>query len=267
MIIFSDIDGTLVMHEDVHRLTELARGEERVLVRTPDEDIHSCYDVSTNGLKVFLDEKTRELGHKIRENNKFVYITAARKSTMDQRMHALDFYDALVCENGGIIYDENLQVDPEWKSLLAPEQKYLDELRAELESRGFVLDDKGRYTAIRVKRCDNPNMDELTDLALPAELKRTSNTGNLDIILRSSGKDNAVRYLMSKMGYSRDQSIGMEDDVNDIPMLRETGQCYVLAHAYPEMIANAFKRGWNISEARYFNGTNEILEKIIRSSA
>jgi HAD superfamily hydrolase (TIGR01484 family) len=269
-IIFTDVDGTLVFHEELHGIEKLStENDNTVKVRDPKEGtIHSAYDISNEMYKVFFDVETKKLCERIHESYDIVFVSGARKSTMDSRVGIMNFSDAYILENGGMILGKDFKEDGEWNNILAPQKESLAATKNYLQSLGWTLDVKGRTAALRVRLKDNKARSQedfnnlIENLVLPKELKSTINIGHLDIILADAGKDNAVRYLMQKLNYKQAQSIGIGDDINDLDMLDMTGKKYVLGSAYPEAIQLAINRKWYVSKAKHFNGINEILRNI-----
>jgi len=269
-IIFSDVDGSLCFHEGIHGLRVQEVLADRVMVR--DEltgNTHETHDVSISAYNVYLAESTRRLAKEVHRDYEFVLVTGGRPSTAKRRSNVLDFADYLILENGGLILDREFNIDREWYERLEPERASLAPVRQKLTEEGWKIDDKGRTSAMRVRLKDNPAKSPdafnalCRDIELPEDLKKTINLKNLDIILKSAGKDCAVSYLMKKLGYVREQSIGIGDDLNDISFLELTGSSYVLKNAYPEVLDSAKKRGWYISRKANFDGINEILEKLL----
>jgi hydroxymethylpyrimidine pyrophosphatase-like HAD family hydrolase len=269
-IIFSDVDGSLCFHEGIHGLRVQEVLSDRVIIR--DEltgNTHETHDVSISAYNVYLAESTRRLAKAVRRDYEFVLVTGGRPSTAKRRSNVLDFADYLILENGGMILDREFNIDREWYERLEPERASLPAVREKLTEEGWKVDDKGRTSAMRVRLKDNPAKSPdafnalCRDIELPADLKKTINLKNLDIILKSAGKDSAVSYLMKKLGYVREQSIGIGDDLNDISFLELTGSSYVLKNAYPEVLDSAKLRGWYISRRANFDGINEILEKLL----
>jgi hydroxymethylpyrimidine pyrophosphatase-like HAD family hydrolase len=271
-IIFSDVDGTLCFHKKANGVTKVSSNPDgTVNVKTPaGESVYKAHDLSTDLYEVYLDLETQRLGRLLQREFDFIYVTGGRFSTVFSRKEKLDFSDGLIIESGGVILDNNYQPDLAWSSILEPEKKYLSQVEACLKSKDWVLDTKGRTVALRVRKDDNPKKsdEEFRDLCahieLPSELKKTINMQNLDVILRSAGKDNAVNYLMDKKGYNRSSSIGIGDDINDIDMLNQTDMKYVLGSGFPEIIVHANERGWYVSAGLCFDGINEILRNISR---
>lgn len=270
-VIFSDMDGTLCFHEQAHGIREVARNADgTVLVADPAAGTtHLAYDVSVSLYRAYLAVETRRLGREIQQRYDFVCVTGGRPATIYARKDALDFADAVILESGGQIFDGDLQPDPEWYARLEGERQHLAGVAARLRNDGWILDDKGRTSGIRIRKVDNPHRspDEFerlcADLTLPDALKKTINMEHLDVILRSAGKGNAVSFWMQSHGYAVSDSIGIGDDINDLDFLRATGQKYVLASSYPETIGIAQAEGWHISKSPHFDGINEILGHIL----
>ncbi len=270
-IIFSDIDGTFVFHNAIHhirRVGSLDEGFVDVLDPMTGRN-HAAYDVSTPSYEAYMDINTKSLAEDIQRSNHFVFVSAARKETMDGRKHALNFADAYILESGAIILDEAYQPDKEWAAMLEPQRPHLQEVNAYLIDRGWRLNNEGRTAASRVRRIDNPQRSDsefkelCDDLVVPPELKKTQNIGSLDIILASAGKDLAAKYVMEKLGYKREDSIAIGDDINDMEVLSIVGKPYVLGSGYPTVIQMAKEKGWYISEGVHFDGINEILKDIL----
>jgi hydroxymethylpyrimidine pyrophosphatase-like HAD family hydrolase len=269
-IIFSDVDGSLCFHEGIHGLRVEEVLPDRVIIK--DEaagTVHEAHDVSVSAYNVYLAESTRLLAKEVRKNYDFVFVTGGRPSTAKQRSNVLDFADYLILENGGLILDHEFNINREWYDSLEKERASLPLVRQKLIDSGWKVDDKGRTSAIRIRLKDNPGkkpeaFEQLCrEIKLPPDLKKTINLKNLDIILKSAGKENAVSYLMSQLGYTRQESIGIGDDLNDISFLELTGRSFVLQNAYPAVLESARKMGWYISSKGNIEGINEILEKIL----
>lgn len=262
-----DLDGTLVFHEKIHGIKKISDTH----VKDPLENsIHKAYDISLNDYSIYFDKKTRDLGKMLSKDYTIIFVTGARRSTLDTRLHVMDFADYYILENGGLIFDKSLNEDYTWSNMLVNEKKELEKIKHQLTSEGFVLDDKGRTVATRIRQKDNPSLSDsdfnnfYNSLVLPRDLKKTMNTGHIDIILKSSGKENAVRYLYEKLGYEKNQTYGIGDDINDILFLEQLANPFVLKSAYPETLEKARENNWYISKANHFNGINEIFEKLLK---
>jgi len=270
--VFSDIDGTICFHRDIHGIREAGPGAngEFFTIEPGSNEKRPAWDVSVTGYKVYLDLETCKLANELSDLVPLVYVTGGREASIRTRAEYLSFRHGVILESGGLILDGNYEVNRQWWDLLQPERSDLLEIRASLESAGWNIDGEGRTSAIRVRAHDNTHktfqaFETLChEIILPDGLKKTINLGNLDIILKSAGKDNAVKYWAETHNIKLENAAGIGDDINDICFLRLTGKKYILASAYPELAETAHREGWYISKKGHFSGINEILRVIIR---
>ncbi len=256
-IIFCDIDGTIVFHDKIHGVKVVSN--DKVSVEGKEFD---AFDLSTEFYNTYMSKKTYDLFKELSKKYYIVLVSGARRSSVEIRKDRLDFAHAFVLENGGLVLDKDLKEDNLWSKRFDNEVKVLDEFRNELKD--WVLDDEGRKTSIRIREKDNKgkNLDDLKEsIELPKELKKTINIGSLDIICKSSGKDNAVKYLMKKLNSK--VSFGIGDDINDLDFLKVVDHKFVLGSSFEKVLETAMKEGWYLSKHKYFDGINEILENIL----
>ncbi|MBL4694335.1 HAD hydrolase family protein [Candidatus Gracilibacteria bacterium] len=236
--------------------------------RNSDKDF-TIIDVSTSLYKAYFDQETKKRLEELSKKVDIYLVTGARESTLRKRLHALTFIKGAILENGGLILDENLQKDESWAKSLESESKILKFFIARLEEKGFVLDNQGRYNMARIREDDNAffkdkDFEEFYEsLKIPKGLKKSRNFGHIDIIPTSSGKGPAVKYLISKIKAQNTYGIG--DDINDIDMLKITDHSFLLGSSFPEAIKEAKKENMYISKGFFFEGINEILDKISES--
>ena len=160
-VIASDVDGTLAFGEKSHGIRVLEENDKTYVVTTPDSSTtHQAYSVSTDKYKVYLALETRSLLRTLAGRHDIVLATAARPSTVYTRRESFDFVKTVVLENGGMILDSNYEIDRGWEAELEPQRKYLREVQAQLEGKGWVLDHEGRTSALRVRPRDNPHKGE-----------------------------------------------------------------------------------------------------------
>jgi hydroxymethylpyrimidine pyrophosphatase-like HAD family hydrolase len=267
-VIFSDIDGTLCFAQEMYKIRRVKSNPDgtSLVVDKENGNIHRVYSLPPDN-NVFLAVDTRKLAHQLKYYYDFIYVSGARQSTLKSRITYLDFADSIILENGGLILDSKLRINQDWYNHLEYERKYLVEIKKFLREAGWVID-KGRTSAIRIRQIDNPHKTNsdienlYNNFALPSMLKKTFNVGNLDIILRSAGKENAVNYLMKLRNYTPAQSIGIGDDINDIEFLKLTNESCVLLSSLPEVLNIARQNGWYITKETCFDGINEILKKL-----
>jgi hydroxymethylpyrimidine pyrophosphatase-like HAD family hydrolase len=270
-IVFCDVDGTLCFHAGQHGIRELERRDTgSVLVEDPATGgRHEAVDVSVSSYRVYLAHSTEALARRLAGKYEVVLVTGGRPATLRARMPHLDFADAFILENGGLILDRGLEPDREWYARLESERRLLGPLAARLEAGGWVVDAAGRTSALRVRRMDNPartaaEFEQLcAEPELPDGLKKTFNLENLDIILGGAGKDKAVSFWLRRRGFPSAAAVGIGDDLNDIPFLEVTGRQFVLCSSFPEVVARAQRDGWTVSTRPHFAGIDEILARIV----
>ena len=101
-------------------------------------------------------------------------------------------------------------------------------------------------------------------LNLPSQLTSSFNLGSADFYPSTSGKDKAAQYLMSKFGFSKEESISMGDDDNDLALARVVGHTYI-----PGFTADSVRKAveanplaFTVARHGAFLGTHEVLEMI-----
>lgn len=57
----------------------------------------------------------------------------------------------------------------------------------------------------------------------------------LDVCTASANKGEALKALLEKLGYKREQCVAFGDHMNDLEMLEASGQAYVTANGFPEL--------------------------------
>lgn len=270
-VVLTDMDGTLCFHTKIHGIQKrLSLPNQRVIVTDPEgKHEYEAYDFSTDLYKgVYFDVRTKALATLLSQDADIIPVSGARPSSMNPRLEAFDFNNGFILESGAAIYDKNFNLDHDWNAIVEPERQLLPDMIKFLEGQGLKLDVKGRTFAIRIRHQDNPQMtpEEFSaffeQLELPDGLKKTMNLNNVDIILNSAGKGNAIKFLLDKRGQKKARTFGIGDDINDLDMLLATQYPFVIGSAFPEVLEKAKKEGWFISEKKYFDGINEIIKNI-----
>lgn len=271
-LIFTDVDGTLCFHEDKHGVQKIRDtkapedGDAVVLAASSIREVHAL-DISTSLYRVYLDVATQARARILSVSAPIILVTGARPSTMESRLKALDFQGGSILENGGAIYDKDFQRDLGWDAHLGSQKRLLAPVIENLKACGLKLDTEGRTTMIRIRHKDNPHIDDdefsglYTTLQLPQGLKKTKNHGNIDIILGSAGKGEAIKYLVDQQD-RKPSTFGIGDDLNDLELLEVVEQAFVLGSACPEALELARRKGMYVSNGHYFDGINEILDEI-----
>ena len=288
--IFSDLDGTLVHFPawfEEHGSTLVSRNPEarRGVVRSPDGEQRECrlLPSSTMG-DGCVSERTVELVDALRaEGVLFFVVTAARKSTLLERMPLLPASDAYVCESGSRIYVDG-ELDDAWadglRAVCGPlETETPAEERPEVlwqffrrlqQIPGLKVDSRSYYGCFRADTKDDVQVEAalraVVQAELPAEVDWATNLGKFDFYPRASGKGNAVGYLQRKHGLAPAQCVALFDDDNDLPMARLCG-----THLLPGLTSASVARaaaehpGWRVA-SRVGQGVfaiEELLEGLL----
>ena len=246
---------------------------------------------SSTGRQSFISEKTLQLVAEIRRaGHLFVHITAARSSSFLERLAWLPAADAYVFECGGRIFlpssDDCVATaapiveDLEWRKRheaapmvlesLPPAERpgILWEFCSQLQKEGWTCDTKQYYTCFRIelKKSKDKSTSDLEKVIanLPPQLACSFNLGMADIYPSSSGKENAGEYLMRKFGFTREDSISMGDDDNDLALAEMMSHTYIPGFTSDSVRkaveANPLK--FTVASQEAFQGTHEVLEKI-----
>ena len=271
-IIFADVDGTLVFRQGVHDISvinDIECGISQVRIGCSSNLIDANRLASAPGTKAYIAIQTRELAKGLMDQADIYIATAGNPNLIKKRRMFFDFVRGFILQSGGGIYDANLKRDEEWHNHLASERELVPDLKKLLTSKNITFKDNWEDAALRIQAKNNPHLSQdfgptIEELELPEGLKLTSNLGHYDIILESAGKENAAGYIINRDGYKKSNSYAIGDDINDMDLLKMVKYGYVLGSGYPEVIEHAHKNNLYVSEGLYFDGINEILEKIRR---
>lgn len=274
MLIAFDMDGTLLFSEDCHQATEVERLSETLSrVKFPSlEPTVMAFKFDNKGKPIFMALSTHAALEKLAQckGASIVIASGARPSTILKRYFAFTAAKYFILENGGAIYEaKNFTLDMEWDDHLKPQAEYLPLVAEDLRSKGWVIDNEGRNTALRIRLDENPGkskeeFDQLSELIqLPSELVLTSNLGHLDIICADAGKDKALAYLTDKKGEKLEFAVG--DDINDLAMLEAAAKPYMVNGPFLKAIREAENRGWHISYSSDVAGINQIIQSITKT--
>ncbi len=247
--VFSDLDGTLVHFPawfEQHGSTVVSTDAESrtAVVQSPGGETRDCrlLPSSTMGDGVVSDRTVKLVDELRAEGVLFVIITAARKSTLLERLPQLPTCDVAVCEAGSRIY-VNDQIDSAWpgrfEHVSGPMERELEpELRPEplwqfyrhlASVEGLKRDARSYYGAFRVDTLGDAAVDEALRAciaeSLPPGIDWAMNLGKYDFFPAKSGKGNAVAYLQDRYGLRADECACLFDDDNDLPMARRCGTC------------------------------------------
>ena len=224
----------------------------------------------------------------------FVYISGARKSTMLKRLPLLAPADYAFAETGGRMYklidgnNENPILDIEWtnkiEAVSGPMESQGD---LPLEERQGLLWDWCRELVAKLGGNDKTNCvdirqytccfrvdcsrqvgsEEIVKKALtklPSGITCAQNLGKYDFFPTISGKGNAVRHLLEKLGLSRDNAVALFDDENDLPMANACSHACVMGCTH-ESIATHLQQNphWHVAKQSGVLATEEILQLLL----
>uniref|UniRef100_A0A7S3BYA0 Trehalose-phosphatase n=1 Tax=Haptolina ericina TaxID=156174 RepID=A0A7S3BYA0_9EUKA len=256
--IFSDLDGTLVhfakwFEEHGTRIVSTDAERGTAVVESPSGERRDCRLLPSSTMGPGLvSERSVELVAELRaEGVLFVVVTAARKSTLLERLPLLPECDAAVAEtgsrvylgggSGGVALGTHEQLDLEWAAGLEPtcgplEREMDPALRPEplwqffrmlRDVKGLKVDGRSYYGCFRADTKGDAEVEEqlLAEIRdhLPPGVDWAMNLGKYDFFPSLSGKGNVVAYLQVKWGLAVDECAALFDDDNDLPMARRCG--------------------------------------------
>lgn len=257
--IFSDLDGTIVhfpawFEEHGSKIVSRDPEAKRAVVESPSGERRECrlLPSSTMG-DGLVSERTVELVATLRsEGVLFVVVTAARKSTLFERLPLLPTCDAAVCETGSRIYLQAVGGELAGGLSSAPDGEFEQRIVAtsgplerelDVDERpeplwqffrtlrdtvtGLKCDARSYYGCFRVDTKGDASVDAALRACIaehkPADVSWAMNLGKYDFFPAASGKGNAVAYLQAKWGVPSDESCCLFDDDNDLPMAERCG--------------------------------------------
>ena len=272
-MIFCDIAGTLCFH-NLHNKMNEAKPIDNNLVELKEPITGKyCHVIETpvQDYTVYTDPETIRLLKLIKDRHHLVYITGSRPSTMTVLRNVLPAPHATILESGAVICLDGYDgVDEFWSNQIAGQIKELKMFVSQLKDNGWIINDEGRTSAVRIFPYDNPHlsMDDFSDLEKTIKkekphLKTSWNIGGLDIVPQSAGKGNAAKYYISRFGFDASDTIGIGDDINDLDMYDSVETKLVVRGVHQEILEIATKNKWQISENVHFDGINEILKSLL----
>jgi len=233
LLVFSDVDGTLVHYDEVMDKLGSFNGKTDAGMGTHEfidlqGNVHGMVKLppSTTGLQGVISKRTLDLVHQLKGSGRkeaaFVLISGARTTTMLQRLAYLPDCDAFVTENGGRIFFRNADQrqtaapymeDFAWleshEDAVGPLELALDppqdrkgplwDVYRVLAEEGWKLDTAGYLTGFRVvdagEASDETALQNAIQKAGDGKVRFSCNLGKYDIYPSSSGKAEAAAYI------------------------------------------------------------------------
>jgi len=291
---FSDLDGTLVhfsqwFEEHGVRLAQEVTDDNPTFAIVEDSagERRECRVLpkSTMGLG-YVSERTVQLVDSFRAKGAlFIVITAARKSTLLERLELLPACDVAVGECGTRIYYKG-ELDTAWAARfedvsgpletdLPPEERTqpLWQLCQRMVAAGLSVDLRSYYGCFRVDVRGSKEHKDLVEgfrSSMDPRIDCSMNLGKYDFYPAMCGKGNAVRYLQEKFKLDPSECAALFDDDNDLPMARECG-VRLLPALTSDSIVDAVSKNptWRVAK-RCGQGVfaiEELLEFLVAHSA
>lgn len=272
-VAFFDIAGTISFQSKHNKmLSAVPAGDGLVDLNDPATG-EICRVIATpiHDYVMYTDPETIKLLEELKCDYLLVYVTGSRMSTMEKFRPVLPVPHATLLESGAVIWRQGYgDPDDVWAQKIRDEIRDLMRVVADLKSEGWIISDEGRTSAARIFPESNPSRSQ-ADFAdierriagSEPSLKTTWNIGGLDILPRSAGKGNAVRYFMSLIGCSFEEAIGVGDDINDLEMLEEVKERLIVRSIHQPILRIAHESQWFVSEGYHFKGINEIIRNLI----
>lgn len=213
----------------------------------------------------------------------FIIVTAARKSTLHERLPLLPPADVAVAECGTRIYHGG-RLDADWAARFeavsgpletsvppAERPQPLWDLYRRMQAAGVRVDARSYYGCFRADTQGDPEKQRVVEgfvNSLPGTgIASNMNLGKYDFFPEVCGKGNAVRYLQRLYGLTKDECVALFDDDNDIEMAQACGGGHYLPSLTSASIVKAVKENpsWEVAE-RAGQGVfaiEEILRRIL----
>jgi hydroxymethylpyrimidine pyrophosphatase-like HAD family hydrolase len=290
--VFSDLDGTLVHYEkdfQQHGVKVISRNPRRhtAIVESPSGARRVCRLLPSKTMgDAFVSKRSADLIEELRsEGVVFIVVTAARNSTLHERLQSLPEFDAICGEAGSRVYLGDGSLDSEWAARLEHVCGPLDrELAAEERPEslwrffrllnatipGLTCDMRSYTGCFRVETNGNASVDaalrSAIQTSLPRDLAWSTNLGKYDFYPRIGGKGNVVSYLQKKFGVHTKECACLFDDDNDLPMAFRCG-----SHYLPSLTSASVRRAvtghpsWVVAskEGQGVFASEECLEQLL----
>jgi HAD superfamily hydrolase (TIGR01484 family) len=243
------------------------------------ESIDDLMDVGQG--RRMVHKETRELLQRLKDCGVLIVIVSGMRQDSYQHIGSNVTHDYAVIEDGSLFYsvakDGSLVRDKDWDEKLYAELEVLRTFKGELVDNGLVLDDIGREGSFRVDPLANEYQNlpalvaaygELEDH--PNELRRTEHSPYppdhhcYQFVPRSSGKRNALRFLMERLGIEPTEIAAFGDDLNDEETMAMAAYPMTLAGAHNDIQKLVIEHEQGIfAQAYSHQGTISALKQLI----
>ncbi|GEM_PF-7108250 len=250
------------------------------LIHTADPSVPPEDLIETNSVQRYVHRETVAILAAIQSAGVPILLaTGSRRSSYERflRNRFGDIvlpYTTAIIEHGGVIL-EHERADPEWSGRIGGEVMQLFEYKRRLRMAGIVVDDEGRAASFRI----DPRANEMTAKELnyalndidqriggrPTEIQCMVHVpyppeyACIEVIPKSSGKENAIEFVLNRMGLSWANVVAAGDDTNDLGMMDKAGYSMTIAGANSTVISLVSDKGGYISQHPKHMGTIDIL--------
>jgi hydroxymethylpyrimidine pyrophosphatase-like HAD family hydrolase len=217
-----------------------------------------------------LDAGTAALIEEVRKRARFILVTARSRRECEPLPPIPN--DGLIAENGADIWfrrnGEDL-LDEDWHREMSVFQPVVYEFRDRLERMGWRIHPKLHSFSSCIERSGKTDRDvEWVQSNLPegVQLDFSRNTSGryIEVFPALAGKDKAVLRLCDYIGVPVDNTLGMGDNSNDMPMLRTVGMPLAPGNCHPDVRALVLRRGGFVSPREGHPGAQDMLGRAIQ---
>ena len=223
----------------------------------------------------FMSKRGASLMSQIGSRGIPVILISGRRITSYERIMNIIPHSFAVLEHGCLVLDGN-KVDTNYAynfkdyigNPLKPKSSgILWDYEQEMRKRGYITDSKDRISSFRIDPDKNGlNVSEqkkLLSMKHPQGIKTVRNINFIDFIPPMGGKDNAIKYLFSKLGVGWDSIACLGDDYNDLEMLSKAKYVFTHKGAVSEVKKVVKERDGYISKYSGHDGTVDMLKEVL----
>jgi hydroxymethylpyrimidine pyrophosphatase-like HAD family hydrolase len=88
----------------------------------------------------------------------------------------------------------------------------------------------------------------------------------LDILPQGCSKGAALKKVAAMLGISREETMAIGDNFNDLEMLNFAGRPVVMANSAPGLVQIARERGWEITTSNDEDGVAQVIESVLATA-
>lgn len=184
---------------------------------------------------------------------RIVLVTGRELEDLKQVFPALDVFDRIVAENGGVLYRP---ASGELLPLSAPpDAAFIDRLRQDGVTPLYV----GNVVVATVVPYDTQVVDAVRALGLDLEV--SYNKGAVMVLPAGVDKGSGLRHALEDLDLSDAETIGIGDAENDDALLDVCSRCIAVANALPSLSARAH----SVTSAPAGEGVLELIDDLLAS--